>query len=113
MSSIQGIGGNNGSAAGDRALTGGVLLERSGRTLLVTGRTAGETLEIRSPSGAVELLIRITAEGPVLQLRSSRLELVATGEVLVSCQRFSVEASADVHIRAAGDIVEQAGGQAL
>jgi hypothetical protein len=88
-------------------------LEASGRTLVVTTEKAGETLEIRAPNGAIELVVRLTPEGPVLQLRSSRLELVATGEVQVTCSRFSVEASEDVHIHAAGDLVESAGGRAV
>jgi hypothetical protein len=76
------------------------LCERSGRTLLLRFEDDAEALEVRAPDGTLELTIRLTAEGPILQVRSARVELVGTRAVEVKCERFEVAASEDVAIHA-------------
>jgi hypothetical protein len=87
--------------------------ERSGRTLVLAFEKDADTLEVRAPDGTLEFSIRLTPEGPVLQLRSTRIELVGTRDVQVKCGRFSVEATEDVVIHAEGDITQRAGGRAV
>jgi uncharacterized protein (DUF2345 family) len=86
-----------------------------GRTLKV----AGELVEIKSGSGLVELRIRLTDQGPVLQMESVRLELKAsesiaieskrveikgTEEVAVSGKQVDVDAEEDINVEGKGDV---------
>ena len=86
-----------------------------GRTLTV----AGELVEIKSGSGMVELRIRLTDQGPVLQMESVRLELKATESVAIESKRVEikateelalsgkqveVDAEEDVHVEGKGDV---------
>jgi hypothetical protein len=76
----------------------------SGRTVRIRASAEAEELEVRSPSGEVEVKITLTAAGPVVRLRSARLELEAAEDVAVRCRRFEVQASDEVRLRAAGDV---------
>jgi hypothetical protein len=60
-----------------------------GRTLTV----AGELVEIKSGSGMVELRIRLTDQGPVLQMESVRLQLKATESVEIESKRVAIKAT--------------------
>lgn len=78
-----------------------------GRTLSV----AGELVEIKSSSGLVELRIRLTDQGPVLQMESVRLELKASESIAIESKRVeinatdvSVEAENDVQVEGKGDV---------
>ena len=63
----------------------------------------GETLEVISPSGDVEVGIRLTPEGPVLKLRGARLE-IASDEVLElrAGAGVAVQSDADIQFRSEG-----------
>ena len=63
----------------------------SGRSVAVRIGECGETLEVRSPDGAVEVRIDLTDEGPVVRLRGARLELESPS-VAVRCGTFDVRA---------------------
>lgn len=92
---------------------------RSGRTIVLLLEEGGERLRVAAPGGGVELSIRLTPEGPVLELHGAAIELVASREVAVRCERFVVDAREDVVIAAggdkreaiAGDHVTEVGGQ--
>jgi hypothetical protein len=86
-----------------------------GRTLTV----AGELVEIKSGSGMVELRIRLTDQGPILQMESVRLQLKATESVEIESKRVeikateqlaltggevNVEGEQDVNVDAKGDV---------
>ncbi len=60
-----------------------------GRTLTV----AGELVEIKSGSGMVELRIRLTDQGPILQMESVRLQLKATESVEIESKRVEIKAT--------------------
>ena len=51
---------------------------REGRTLSVKQEGGQDLVEIRSASGMVEVRIKLTEEGPVLQMEAARLQLKAT-----------------------------------
>jgi len=76
----------------------------SGRTVRVRASSSSEELEVRSPAGEVEVRILLTAAGPVVRIRSARLELEAAEDVSVRCRRFEVQASDEVRLRAEGDV---------
>src|SRR5262245_44686326 len=50
---------------------------RDGRKLVVSEVGGDQLVEIRSDSGLVEVRIRLTEQGPVLQMESVRLQLKA------------------------------------
>jgi hypothetical protein len=68
----------------------------------VTG--GSEELEVRGPEGEVELCIRLTAEGPVVQLRGARLELQAADTVAVQCRRFEVQTTEGTSLQSTGNV---------
>jgi hypothetical protein len=91
-----------------------------GRSLALVRSADDDLVEIRAPGGALELRIRMTAEGPVLQMESLRLSLKAAQDVEVACANFAVRSretmtlasdgalrisgEADVHVDAAGEV---------
>jgi len=62
-----------------------------GRTLTVHDQGADQLVEIRSGSGLVELRIRLTEQGPVLQMESVRLQLKATEAVEIESKRVEIK----------------------
>jgi phage gp45-like len=77
---------------------------KHGRTVTVEPAGQDETLEVRSASGVVELRVKLTDDGVVLQLEGARISLKATESVDVECRTFTVNAGADVHVAAQGDV---------
>ena len=83
----------------------------SGRTITVTSpgpsvapAGAGELIEIRSPAGQVELRIKLTDDGPVLQLDGVRLSMNATDAIEMRCKTLSVDASESVQLVSRGTL---------
>lgn len=65
----------------------------NGRSLaLVPDGGAGETVEIRAQSGLLELRIRITDSGPVLEMEGIRLSLTAADSIELKSRHVTVEA---------------------
>jgi len=77
---------------------------RHGRTVTVEPAGRDEVLEVRSASGVVELRVKLTDDGVVLQLEGARISLKATESVDVECKNFNVSAHADMHLQAKGDV---------
>jgi hypothetical protein len=86
-----------------------------GRTLNVDG----DLVEIKSSSGMVELRVRLTDQGLVLQMESARLQLKATESIEIESKRVeikateelalsgnevNVEGEADVNVDAKGEV---------
>jgi hypothetical protein len=85
---------------------------QGGRTLVLEPVGDDDLIEVRAPSGTVEIRLRITDDGPVLELESVRLSLRAARSVDVEASEFNVSADeislagkADVRIDADGDVV--------
>jgi hypothetical protein len=83
-----------------------------GRTLVLEPTGDDDLVEVRGDSGTVEIRLRLTADGPVLELESVKLSLRAARSVDVEAPEFNVAAdeitltgSADVRIGAEGDVV--------
>ena len=79
---------------------------RDGRKLVVTDTGADQLVEIRSGSGMVEIKIRLTEEGPVLQMESARLSLKATEAVEIESRRVAIKGTEEVAIEGGGVKVE-------
>lgn len=70
----------------------------SGRRLLVKDSASGQLVEIRNESGLLELRIRLTAEGPVLQMEALRLEMRAQEAVQIESPRVEIKGSEKVEV---------------
>jgi hypothetical protein len=76
-----------------------------GRTLSVEpGSGAEELVEIRGADGVLELRLKLTEDGVVLQMEAARISLRADQSIDLDCQSFNVNAESDVHIQARGDL---------
>lgn len=64
-----------------------------GRTVSISSGDDGETVEIRADGGEVELRIRMTPEGPVVQLDGAKVEINAAESIRMQCKEFSVQAT--------------------
>lgn len=78
---------------------------RNGRKLVVSEQSGDQLVEIRSESGMLEVRIRLTAEGPVLQMESARLSLKASEAVEIESKQVSIKATENVDVEANGDVV--------
>lgn len=77
---------------------------RDGRTLSVSGQGSEELVEIHASSGQLELRIKLTETGPVLQMESVRLSLKAAEAVEVETKQFTVKAAESATIESGGDL---------
>ena len=68
------------------------LLLRDGKKLVVSEQGAEQIVEIRNESGMLEVRIKLTEQGPVLQMESARISLKGTESVEIESQRVSVKA---------------------
>ena len=75
-----------------------------GRTLAVTAGGVDETIEIRGSGGQVELRIKMTEDGPVLQVDAVRVAIKAEDAIALECRRFAVTAAESVDISSEGEL---------
>ncbi len=75
---------------------------RRGRSLRVASEGLDEVIELRASSGAVELRVRMTEEGPVLQLEGAKLSLKAHDSIEMQCKTFTVDAAESVDLASEG-----------
>jgi len=71
---------------------------RDGRKLVVTEQGADQLVEVRAESGMLELRIRLTEQGPVLQMESVKLQLKASEAVEIASQKVSITGSEAVAV---------------
>ena len=84
---------------------------REGRTLTVEGSGSEELVEIRSSSGQVEVRIRLTEEGPVLQMESARLQLKASEAVEIESRQVTIKATETLQLTSESDVKVDAEGE--
>jgi len=84
---------------------------REGRTLSVERSGGDELVEIRSASGQVEIRIRLTEEGPVLQMESARLQLRASESVEIESKRVAIRATEAVTVESDNEVKVEAEGE--
>jgi len=75
-----------------------------GRTLRVSGEGSDEVVEIRAASGQLELRMRLTEAGPVLQLEGVRVQMKGAESVEVECKTFAVQASEGMKLATDGEL---------
>ena len=84
---------------------------RDGKTLSVETTGSDELVEIRSSSGMVELRIKLTEEGPVLQMESVRLHLKASEAVEIESKRVEIKATETLQLASENEIKVDAEGE--
>ena len=84
---------------------------REGRTLHIEDAGSDELIEIRSPSGQLELRIKLTEDGPVLQMESAKLQLRATESVEIASKRVEITASETLQLKSENEIKADAEGE--
>jgi hypothetical protein len=67
---------------------------RDGRKVVVSEQGGESLVEVRSESGMLEVRIRLTEQGPVLQMESARLQLKATEAIEIQSERVEIKAGA-------------------
>ena len=83
---------------------------QNAKTLTITLAEDHDLIEIHGAGGLMELRIKLTPDGPILQMESVRLSLKSSENVDVSCKNFEVRASDAVDIHSDGGM--QLSGQA-
>ncbi len=76
----------------------------SGRSVVVKIADGQERLEVRSPSGQVEVLIQLTAAGVRVQLQAAELELKAPSTIHLDCRRLEIDASEGARLKSGGAV---------
>jgi len=76
----------------------------SGRSVILLATSAGEELQVRSPTGAVEVRITFSDSGPVLQLSGARLELQALDTVAIQCRQLEINTEESLQLKSAGNV---------
>jgi phage gp45-like len=71
---------------------------KDGRKLVVSDEGSDQLVEIRSESGMVELRIKLTEAGPVLQMEAVKLQLKATDAVEIESQRVEIKGAEAVSV---------------
>jgi phage gp45-like len=76
-----------------------------GRTLTVEPGQGADLLEVHAPDGRLELRLKLTEDGVVLQLEAARIALKADESIDVDCKTFNLNAVSDVNLQSqAGDL---------
>ncbi len=83
---------------------------QNARTLTVTPAEDHDLVEIRGAEGQLELRVKLTPDGPILQMESVRISLKAAESVNVQCKNFEVRATESVDLHS--DSTMQLSGQA-
>jgi phage gp45-like len=76
---------------------------RDGRKVVVGEQGGDQVVEIRAESGMVELRIKMTEQGPVLQLESVKLQLKAHDEIEIESKRIAIKATEKLELTG-GDV---------
>lgn len=82
-----------------------------GRTLSIVTEGGDDLVEIRGEGGLVELRLRMTEGGPVLQVEGVKVALAAAESVEVQCKTFKVAASEEIALSTEGELAVSAEGE--
>jgi phage gp45-like len=84
---------------------------RDGKTLTVETSGTDELVEIRSSSGLLQVRIKLTEEGPVLEMESARLSLKASESVEIESKRVEIRAKETIQLASDNEIKADAEGE--
>ncbi len=76
----------------------------SGRSVVLKVADGREELEVRSPSGDLEVTITLTDNGAQVKLSGGRLELASPDTVALNCRRVEINTAEGTDLLSAGDV---------
>lgn len=84
----------------------------SGRTIEVLSSRGNKAdqLKLYAPDGRLELSVRLTDVGPILEIKSVTLKIDAMKDVDIRCDNFSVASKNKCNIKSEGSIIQQTKG---
>ncbi len=71
---------------------------KDGRKLTLSEQGGDQLVEIRNESGLVEVRIKLTEEGPVLQMEAVRMQLKAAEQVSIESQAVEIKGAERVEV---------------
>ena len=71
---------------------------KDGRKLTLSEQGGDQLVEIRNESGLVEVRIKLTEEGPVLQMEAVRMQLKASEQVSIESQAVEIKGAESVEV---------------
>ena len=71
---------------------------KDGRKLMLSEQGGDQLVEIRNESGLVEVRIKLTEEGPVLQMEAVRMQLKAAEQVEIQSARVEINGTEQVAV---------------
>lgn len=75
---------------------------------LETDRTVeSENISLKAPDGRICINIKLTPEGPVVELQSVALSIATQGNLKMNCQNMELTAQENLRIRSGGNIIQQ------
>jgi hypothetical protein len=77
---------------------------RDGRRLTLAPTGTDEVVEIRDASGLLQLRVRMTPEGPVLEMETVRLSLRASESIDIEAKELNVTAERALGLSSGGDL---------
>ena len=84
---------------------------RSGHSVSLDA--AASTLRVSNPEGRVELTVRCTADGCVLDFATADLTLAAPGKVALRCAELEIQASQRLELSTGGDFASHVAGNSV
>ncbi|MBL0214458.1 MAG: hypothetical protein IPQ07_11280 [Myxococcales bacterium] len=84
--------------ANEEAIGGREVYLRDGRKLVLSEQGTEQLVEIRNESGMLEVRIRLTEAGPVLQMDAARLQLKASEQVSIESARVEIKGTEQVDL---------------
>jgi hypothetical protein len=72
---------------------------RFGRTLTVEPQAEADVLELRDASGTLELRLKLTEDGVVLQVEATRISLKAEQSIDLESKSINLNADGDIRVR--------------
>src|ERR1044071_8258672 len=73
---------------------------RDGRKLVVSEQAGDQLVEVRNAAGLLEVRIKLTEEGTILQMDAARLQLKATEAVTIESKHVDVKATEQLALAA-------------
>ena len=77
---------------------------RDGGRLTLASSGGGDVVEIRDESGLLQLRVRMTAEGPVLEVETVRLSLRAADSIDIEARELNVTTEGSIGLSSGGDL---------
>lgn len=79
--------------------------QNTGRTIEVAVASENNDLvTISAPDGTVELQIKLTADGPILQVAAASIEMSATQRIALNCNELDVAVKDKMNLKCDGDM---------